>query len=104
MRRIFLLGLLLALTLPSDHLPPSLLTPSVLLPSGADAPALASAGPIKRASSAIAITSDGAKLLVVNPDSNSLALVDTASHSVLVELPVGLDPRTVAVDDAGERA
>jgi len=90
--------------LSSDRLLPSLLTPSVLLSAGADTPALASAAPIKRASSAIAITSDGATLLVVNPDSNSLALVDTASHSVLAEFPVGVDPRTVAVDDAARRA
>ncbi|MBL7183994.1 MAG: beta-propeller fold lactonase family protein [Anaerolineae bacterium] len=104
MRRIFLLGLLLVLMLSSDRLLPSLLTPSVLLSAGADTPALASAAPIRRASSAIAITSDGATLLVVNPDSNSLALVDTASYSVLAEFPVGVDPRTVAVDDAGRRA
>jgi YVTN family beta-propeller protein len=104
MRRIFLLGLLLALTLPSDRLPPSLLTPSVLLPAGAEAPALASAGPIKRASSAIAITSDGAFCLAVNPDSNSLSLIDTSALEKIAEIPVGLDPRTVAVDDMGERA
>ena len=59
---------------------------------------------LKRSSSAIALSADGATLLVVNPDSNSLTLVDTASHVVLAELPVGLDPRTVAVDDAGQRA
>jgi len=55
--------------------------------------------PVKRSGSAIAITADGATLLVVNPDSNSLTLVDTAGHSVLVELPVGVDPRTVAVNE-----
>jgi len=59
---------------------------------------------VKRSSSAIAITADGATLLVVNPDSNSLTLVDTASRSVIAELPVGVDPRTVVVDDAGNRA
>ena len=58
----------------------------------------------KRSSSAIAVTVDGATLLAVNPDSNSLTLIETASHSVLLELPVGADPRTVAVDDAGLRA
>jgi YVTN family beta-propeller protein len=62
------------------------------------------AGPIKRSSSAIAITSDGATLLVVNPDSNSISLVDTASQATVVEIPVGVDPRTVTVDDAGHRA
>jgi len=63
-----------------------------------------SPAPPKRSSSAIALTADGAMLLVVNPDSNSLTLVDTASSSVVVEIPVGVDPRTVAVDDAGRRA
>jgi YVTN family beta-propeller protein len=58
----------------------------------------------KRSSSAIAITADGTTLLVVNPDSNSLTLVDAASHVVVAELAVGADPRTVAVDDAGRRA
>lgn len=59
---------------------------------------------IKRASSAIAVTSDGATLLVVNPDSDSLTLVDTSTRSVIAELPTGVDPRTVSVDDAGGRA
>lgn len=58
----------------------------------------------KRSSSSIALTADGATLLVANPDSNSLTLVDTASQAVLAEVPVGVDPRTVAVDDAGQRA
>jgi YVTN family beta-propeller protein len=60
--------------------------------------------PPKRSSSAIAITADGGTLLVVNPDSNSLTLVDTASNDVVAELAVGTDPRTVAVDDQGQRA
>jgi len=57
-----------------------------------------------RSSSAIAITADGATLLVVNPDSNSLTLVDTVTQLPIVELPVGSDPRTVTVDDPGGRA
>jgi len=56
------------------------------------------------ASSVIALTHGGETLLVVNPDSNSLTLVDTATRSTIVELPVGTDPRTVAVDDARSRA
>src|SRR4030042_1019570 len=51
----------------------------------------------KHSSSAIAITSDGNMLLAVNPDSNSLAFVDTASQAVIKELPVGIDPRSVAI-------
>jgi len=58
----------------------------------------------KQSSSCIALTPDGSTLLVVNPDSNSLSLVDTATRSLLAEIPVGLEPRTVAVDDAGNRA
>ena len=58
----------------------------------------------KRASSAIAITADGATLLVVNPDSNTLSLVDLGTLTTVAEIPVGVDPRTVAVDDAGQRA
>ena len=57
--------------------------------------------PVKRSSSAIAVTADGSLLLVVNPDSNSLSLVDPVSRTALSEITVGVDPRTVAVDDAG---
>lgn len=53
-------------------------------------------------SRAIALTPDGNTLLVVNPDSNSLTLVDAATQVVIAELPVGRDPRTVAV--AGKHA
>jgi YVTN family beta-propeller protein len=62
------------------------------------------AAAIKRSSSAIAITPDGATLLVVNPDSNSLTLIATADGSVLAEVSAGVDPRTAAVDAAGARA
>jgi len=58
----------------------------------------------KRSSSSIALTADGATLLVVNPDSNSLSLVATLSRSVLAEVPVGVDPRSVAVSPDGSRA
>jgi YVTN family beta-propeller protein len=59
---------------------------------------------VKRSSSAIAITPDGATLLVVNPDSNSLSLVSLGTLTTVSEIPVGVDPRTVAVDDIGTRA
>jgi YVTN family beta-propeller protein len=54
-----------------------------------------------RSSASIALTAGGDTLLVVNPDSNSLTLVDTGSLSPIAELPVGIDPRTVTVDDGG---
>lgn len=60
--------------------------------------------PEKRSSSAIAITSDGSTLLVVNPDSNSLSVLETAGMEVLDEIEVGLDPRTVSVDVVGKIA
>jgi len=58
----------------------------------------------KRSSSAIAVSSDGTLLLVINPDSNSLSLLSLGMEPELTEIAVGADPRTVAVDDAGERA
>jgi len=62
------------------------------------------ASPSKRSSSAIALTADGTTLLVVNPDSNSLSLVNLGTLTAVTELPIGVDPRTVTVDDAGGRA
>jgi len=59
---------------------------------------------INRSSSALALTSDNATLLVVNPDSNSISLVDTATLKLIAELRTGVDPHTVAVDEQGERA
>ena len=55
-------------------------------------------------SAPIAITPDGATLLVVNPDSNSLSLVGTDTLTVVAEVPVGVDPRSVAVAADGTRA
>jgi len=62
------------------------------------------ASPSKRSSSAIAITADGATLLVINPDSNSLSLVSLGTLTTVTEVQVGMDPRTVTVDDVGGRA
>lgn len=59
---------------------------------------------VKRSSSAIATTLDGSTVLVVNPDSDSVTLVDAGSREVLAEVAVGVDPRTVAVADSGSRA
>ncbi len=70
---------------------------ALVIPMGSETVHSLPDAPQKRSSSAITITADGATLLVVNPDSNSLTLVDTASQSVIAEIPVGVDPRTVAV-------
>ncbi len=59
---------------------------------------------IKRSSSAIAITSDGNMLLCVNPDSNTLTLIDTKKVASIAELGVGVDPRTITVDADNSRA
>jgi len=60
--------------------------------------------PATQHSSAIALTADSATLVVANPDSNTVTLVDTASRDVIAEIGVGLDPRTVAIDENLGRA
>jgi YVTN family beta-propeller protein len=77
---------------------------SVMSSGDRDIASLSASIPAKRASSAIAITSDGTILAVVNPDSNSLTLIDAASHVVLAEIPVGVDPRSVAISSDGVTA
>ena len=57
-----------------------------------------------RSASAIAITADGATLVVVNPDSGTVSLVDTGRLEVSSEIAVGEDPRTVAVATDGREA
>ena len=47
-------------------------------------------------SRSIALTADGSILCVANPDSDSLSLLDVNTSSLLVEIPVGDDPRAVA--------
>lgn len=54
---------------------------------------------IKRSSCALTLTADGARLFVVNPDSNTLTVLDTARRAVEAEIQVGVDPRTVALDE-----
>lgn len=52
-------------------------------------------------SSSLTLTPDGRHLLVVNPDSDSVTLVDLASRQANVEIDVGDDPQSVAVDPSG---
>ena len=59
---------------------------------------------VKRSSSAIAMTADGGILLVANPDSGSLSVVDLGESPAVTEIAVGADPRSVAVSDDGGRA
>jgi len=58
----------------------------------------------RRSSSCLALSGDGRTLVVVNPDSNSLSIVEIPSLNVIAEIAVGLDPRCVAVDEKGTRA
>jgi YVTN family beta-propeller protein len=51
-----------------------------------------------QSSHALALNDSGDILVVVNPDSNSITLVDTASLSKLVEIPVGENPRSVTLN------
>lgn len=74
-----------------------------LAPLVAAAPCLATT-PAKRASSIIAVTADGATLVVANPDSSSVSLIDAIDLVAIAELGVGADPRTVAVDGRNRRA
>ena len=55
-------------------------------------------------SSPIAVAPDAGLLLTVNPDSNSVSLIDTVSLRLLAEIPVGPNPQTVSVDSSGGRA
>ena len=55
---------------------------------------VALSGPVS--SSAIAVSPDGATVATVNPDSDSITLVDAMTLAVIEEVPVGDDPRTLA--------
>jgi len=55
-------------------------------------------------SSSIALTADGRLLLIVNPDSDSLSIVETPSFSLVAEVLVGDNPQSVAVSPEGALA
>ena len=48
-------------------------------------------------SHSLAITAGGDLVCVVNPESDSVSLVETGSNALLAEIPVGDDPRSVAI-------
>lgn len=74
-------------------------------PAAWDQTDIAEPGPyVKRSSSPITMTKDGRLVLAVNPDSNSLSIVDLDEAQAVTEIPVGADPRSVAVSDDGSRA
>jgi YVTN family beta-propeller protein len=51
-------------------------------------------GPVS--SSAVAVSPDGRLVAAVNPDSDSITLVDVSTLAVLAEIPVGENPRTLS--------
>ncbi|MDA2929648.1 beta-propeller fold lactonase family protein [Acidobacteria bacterium AH-259-O06] len=55
-------------------------------------------------SSPITITPDGQHVVVINPDSNSLSVVDISSLRVTLEIPVGSNPQTLSLDSSGKWA
>ena len=57
--------------------------------------------PSGRRSSAIALSPDGRLLVAVNPDSDSVSIVDTASSTVVAEVPIVSEPRSVSIDSTG---
>lgn len=60
--------------------------------------------PVKRSSSAIALSAADDTFIAVNPDSNSVSLIDLSLKEVVAEIQVGIDPRTVSIDDNGSYA
>jgi len=58
---------------------------------------LAEAPVFDGAGDAIVMTPDASMLLVVNPDSNSVSIVDPDLLETIVEIPVGIEPKMVAV-------
>ncbi len=52
---------------------------------------------VKRSSSAVTITNDGLLVVTVNPDSNTLSLIDAITLEFIAEIPVGVGPRSVVV-------
>ena len=55
------------------------------------------------ATSSIGITPDGTTVFIVNPDSDSVSAIDTASETKLDEIIVGRDPRILTIEPDGQR-
>ena len=68
------------------------------------APSAEQAVDVAPRSSSLASTPDGRHLLVANPDSDSITIVDLADHRTIAEIPVGNNPQGVALDLAGRAA
>jgi YVTN family beta-propeller protein len=46
---------------------------------------------------AVSVSPDGRLVVAVNPDSDSITLVDAITLAVLAEIPVGDNPRTLSI-------
>ena len=55
-------------------------------------------------SSPIALAPDGALLWVVNPDDDSVTVIDTAVNEAIATIPVGDEPRSIAIDSENRYA
>lgn len=55
-------------------------------------------------SSAIAVTPDGTRIVVANPDSASVSILDASTRVRVAEIEIGVAPSTVAVSQDGRRA
>lgn len=60
--------------------------------------------PLTDSQSSKSLAMSGQTLVTVNSDSDSVTLVDTATRSVITEITVGDDPRTVAITSDGTQA
>lgn len=57
-----------------------------------------------RSINALVLCTDDRWLPAVNPDSNSVSIVDLVDGKNVQDVAVGIDPRTVAISDGGSSA
>jgi YVTN family beta-propeller protein len=55
-------------------------------------------------SSSLAITVDGLYVLAANPESDTLSIIESETNSLVDEIPVGINPQTVAISIDGVQA
>lgn len=83
------------------ELPPSI-TPSAEGQAGVAAAGQPAATLRPQASSPVAYDQRSPqRVWVVNPDQDSVSVIDSATQAVVKEIPVGIAPRTLAIDNAG---
>lgn len=60
-------------------------------------------GDTRRRGVAVAVTPDGCRVYVPNRDSGRVAVIDTASNTVIATVAVGADPEGIAMAPDGRR-